>query len=300
MMTAYAAIDTAVRALQEGAYDYLRKPFGADDLLATLNRCFEKIRLENEKMHLEAQLRQTQKMEAIAALAGGIAHEFNNALTIITGNVDLLELEFPNDEKIKNYTTSMKTSVSRMTGLTDRLMAYARGGKYQSETFSLSKFVKVTLPLIHHTMDPSICIDTELSLDASPVEADLTQLQMVLSAVLTNAYEAIDGEGRIRVSVRNEEVDGGITGGGRDLKPGSYVCITIEDNGQGMDRETMQTIFEPFFTTKFQGRGLGLAAAYGIIKNHGGLIFVDSILGSGTVIRIFLPAVDKEINPSVA
>ena len=109
MMTAYAASETAISALQEGAYDYLRKPFEADELLATFDRCFEKIRLENEKKHLETQIRQNQITTAIATLAGGIAHEFNNALSIITGNAGLLELELPNDGKIKNYTTSMKT-----------------------------------------------------------------------------------------------------------------------------------------------------------------------------------------------
>jgi len=295
MMTAYATIDTAVKALQQGAYDYLKKPVEPGDLLATLDHCFEKIRLENEKKQLEARLLQSQKMEAIATLAGGIAHEFNNALVGITGNADLLELDFPNDEKLKNYTTSMKTSAFRMAGLTNQLLAYARGGKYQPETFSLSKFIKDTLTLLQHTMDPSICIDTDLPHDSSPVEGDLTQLQMVLSALLNNASEAIDGGGgSIRVSVRDEKVDGGFTDTGYDLKPGSYVCITIEDNGQGMDRETRQRIFEPFFSTKFHGRGLGLSAAYGIVKNHGGRIFVDSIQGSGTVIRIFLPAADRD------
>ncbi len=295
MMTAYAAIDTAIKALQEGAYDYLRKPFDINDLLATLDRCFEKIRLKKDKKDLQAQLRQIQKLEAIAALAGGIAHEFNNALFGITGNVELLELDFPNDEKIKNYTRSIKTSASRMVRLTDQLLTYARGGKYQPETLSLSKFLKDTLPLIQYTRDSSICVETELSLEASWVKADSTQLQMMISALLSNAYEAIDGEGHIRVSVRDEAVDEGITGSELDLKPGSYVSITIEDNGQGMDQETKERIFEPFFTTKLRGRGLGLTSAYGIVKNHGGSIFVDSIPGSGTVMRIFLPTLDKEI-----
>lgn len=292
MMTAYATIDTAVRSLQKGAYDYLRKPFEADDLLANFDRCFEKIRLENEKEQLEAKLLQSQKMEAIAVLAAGIAHEFNNALFGITGYIDLLELDFSNDKKIKNYITSMKISASRMAELTAQLTAYAREGKYRAEIFSLSKFIKDTIPLIQYNMNSSIYIDTELSLDASMVEGDLAQLQMVLSALLINANEAIDGEGRIRVSVKDEEVKGEFSGSGRDLKPGLYVCMTVEDNGQGMDHETKQRIFEPFFSTKIRGRGLGLAAVYGIIKNHGGLIFIDSILGSGTVVRIFLPAVD--------
>ena len=121
------------------------------------------------------------------------------------------------------------------------------------------------------------------------MEADLTQMQMVLLALMVNAAEATESVGYIRLTIRREEIDGEFAKGHPHLKPGSYVSLTIEDNGSGMSEETRMRVFEPFFTTKFQGRGLGMAAVYGIVQNHDGLVMVDSELGKGTVVRIYLP-----------
>ncbi len=230
-------------------------------------------------------------MEAIATLAGGIAHQFNNALSVITGSLDMLALEAAGNETARSYLELMKGSTNRMAQLTSQLLAYARGGKYQARVLSLSDFVRNTLPLVMHTIAPSVQVETDLPHDIFHVKADLTQMQMVLSAVLKNASEAIEGEGRILISARNEEVDDELAAKHPGLKPGSYVCLTLEDNGKGMDEDTRSRLFEPFFTTKFQGRGLGLAAAYGIVKNHDGWISVESELGKGTAVRIYLPAV---------
>jgi len=114
-------------------------------------------------------------------------------------------------------------------------------------------------------------------------------MQMVLLALMVNAAEATESAGYIRLTIRREEIDGEFAKGHLDLKPGSYVSLTIEDSGSGMSDETRFRVFEPFFTTKFQGRGLGMAAVYGIVKNHDGLVMVDSELGKGTVVRIYLP-----------
>jgi len=244
-----------------------------------------------EKRHLENQLQQAQKMEAIGTLASGIAHEFNNALSVITGNIDLLEMDSPFDQDITKYTGTMKTSAHRMTRLTNQLLAYARGGKYRARTISLSDFVRDTLPLIKHTIDPSVRVDTDLAHDLLNVEADLHQMQMVLSAILKNASEATEGEGTIRISTTNKELDEGFAKDHPGFKPGPYVCLTIEDDGKGMEEETRRKIFDPFFTTNFKGRGLGMAAAYGIVKNHNGWIWVDSEPGEGTIVRIYLPVV---------
>jgi len=249
----------------------------------------------SERNRLEAQLQQAQKMEAIATLAGGIAHEFNNTLVGITGNIELLQTNLPEDENIDKYAERMKASAHRMAHLTAQLLAYARGGKYQSKNISLSSFVEETLPLIKQAIDSSIRIETDLSHDIPNVEADLTQMQMVLSAILNNSAEAIEGEGRIRITTRDEKIDEQFVKINPDIKPGPYVCLTVEDDGKGMDEETRSRIFDPFFTTKFQGRGLGMAAVYGILTNHGGWISVDSELGKGTVVRIYLPAVKVEV-----
>ncbi|MBU1163090.1 MAG: response regulator, partial [Proteobacteria bacterium] len=140
-------------------------------------------------------------------------------------------------------------------------------------------------------INPIIKVVTELSGDISNVEVDSVQMQMVFSAVLRNSSESMEDRGRIRIITRNEEIDENIAKNSPDLKPGAYACLIIEDEGKGMDKETLLRVFDPFFTTKFQGRGLGMAAALGIIKNHGGSILIDSEPGKGTVVRIYLPAV---------
>jgi CheY-like chemotaxis protein len=140
-------------------------------------------------------------------------------------------------------------------------------------------------------MAPSIQVDTDLADNISFVKADLTQIQMVLSAIIANATEAIEGTGRICITTRNERIDEESVKEHPGSEQGSYVCLKIEDNGKGMDEKTKARVCEPFFTTKFQGRGLGMAAVYGIVRNHNGWIEVDSELGKGTMVRIYLPAV---------
>jgi PAS domain S-box-containing protein len=245
----------------------------------------------SEQKRLESQLIQAHKMEAIATIAGGIAHEFNNTLVGIIGNIDLLQMNFPDDETISKYIKVMKASSLRMVDLTNKLLAYAREGKYQSKIISINDVVRETLSLTWHTINSSIQVETDLHRDISDIKADLTQMQMVLSAMLSNASEAIEDKGRIRIITREEEIDEEYAKNHSGLKPGYYVCLMVEDDGRGMDEETRSKVFEPFFTTKHHGRGLGMAAAYGIIKNHDGWISVDSELGKGAVARIYLSAV---------
>jgi PAS domain S-box-containing protein len=243
-----------------------------------------------EQKNLQARLQEAQKMEAIGTLAGGIAHQFNNALGAIIPNIDLLRMKYPEDKRINRCVQPMYNSAQRMAQLTSQLLAYARGGKYWPQHISLRTFVLDTLPLIKHSIKTEIHVHTDLPDDAGSVEADLTQLQMLLLAVVVNASEAIQGGGHIRITTRSEEIDEEFAKEHPDLRPGPYECLTIEDNGRGMDEETKSRVFEPFFTTKFTGRGLGMAAVYGIVKNHEGLVLVDSELGKGTAVDICLPA----------
>ena len=244
-----------------------------------------------EQNELEWRLRQAQKMEAIAKLAGGIAHQFNNALFVITATTDLLELQVPKEEITSEYIASIKKSTARMTHLTRQLLAYARGGKYEVKDISLSKFVRNTLPLLQHTLDPSIQVETHLPDDILKTRGDLPQLLMLFSVILSNAAEAIDGEGHIKITCRSEQITKKGAKAFPGLLPGAYVSLAVEDNGTGMDGETKKRVFEPFFTTKFLGRGLGLAAAYGIVKNHDGWISIESQLDHGTRVCIYLPSV---------
>jgi signal transduction histidine kinase len=200
-------------------------------------------------------------------------------------------MELSNNEKILKYITPMKNSVSKMSHWNDQLLAYARGGKYQMETISFIKLIRDTLPLIKHTIRDSVYLETDLPSNILNVNVDVPQIQTVITAILSNAIEAIDGGGRIFISCRNMEITGDMKNDFPDLKPGSYVRMTIKDDGKGMDENTKSRIFEPFFSTKLHGRGLGMAAVHGIISNHSGQISIESEMGKGTDVMILLPAV---------
>lgn len=235
----------------------------------------------------EADPRTEHYMEALGTLAGGIAHQFNNALFGILGNIELLRLDYPDDDVVDKYVASMKSAVRRMTQLTDRLLAYARGGKYEPETFALRDFIVETLPSLLYDMPPMIRVETDLEGDMTLVNADRNQIRIVLSVLLNNSVEAIEGPGYVRILMRNEE----LLEPGHNLPPGPYISLIVEDNGKGMDKKTKDRIFEPFFTTKFHGRGLGMAAVYGIVRNHDGWISVESQPGLGTAVHVNLPVV---------
>jgi signal transduction histidine kinase len=254
---------------------------------------FRENRNITERKNIQARLQEAQKMEAIATLAGGIAHEFNNALCAVIPNIDLLKSKFSDNDEINKHTQPIQNSAERMAHLTSQLLAYARGGKYQPQQISVNNLVLDTLPFIKHIIKPGIKLETDLAEDFCFVEADLTQMQMVLLAVIMNAAEAIEAQGYIRLTIRHQDINEEFVKGQAASKMGSYVSLTVEDNGAGMSEETRSRVFEPFFTTKFLGRGLGMAAVYGIVRNHHGMVTVDSKLGQGTVVRIYLPVVGR-------
>ena len=254
---------------------------------------------ETERNRLSAKLQQTQKMEAIAILAGGIAHQFNNALAVILGNLELIHLDGMYDAKLKIYAEPINQAAQKMVQLTGQLMAYACGRKFQTQSIPASRYVQDTLKIIQHSMAPYVDVQTDLAPDTDHIEIDLTQMQMLLTELLINASESMEKEGQIRITLKN------ICFAERQkqhqhpgLKPGRYIWLQIVDNGKGMDSQTRDRIFEPFFTTKFQGRGLGMAAVYSIVKKHGGYVYVDSVLGEGSTVSIYLPG--KKISKSTA
>jgi signal transduction histidine kinase/CheY-like chemotaxis protein len=258
----------------------------------------ESERSDLEKSRLSARLQQAQKMEAIATLAGGVAHQFNNALAVIMGNLELIGMEDLQNERISLYIDPIGQAGQKMVQLTGQLLAYARGGKFQTRSIAAHTFVKETLRLVKHSIAPKIEIQTDLDKDTSHIDVDLTQMQMLLAAILSNASEAMDGQGLISIHLNNTTISPKACQDHPGLKPGNYVLLSITDNGRGMDEQTRARSFEPFFTTKFQGRGLGMAAVYGIVKKHGGFVYVDSVAGDGTTVSIYLKGAKSE--PSVA
>ena len=250
----------------------------------------EQLHQKTEELILyERKIQNIQKMDAISTLAGGIAHEFNNALSGVMLNIDILKMTFSENRQIIKHVDASKRSAKYMAKLTKQLLAYAQGGKYKGMTKSFNELITDALPAAVHVVSPSIQVETNLPDDLYSVSADLTQIQMVLAAILANASEAIEVNGRILIHAKDVKIDELCTENDHEILPGHYVCLTIEDNGAGMEKNTCRRIFEPFFTTRFQGRGLGMAAVYGIIKNHGGWVSVDSETGKGTKVRIFLP-----------
>jgi two-component system, cell cycle sensor histidine kinase and response regulator CckA len=243
-----------------------------------------------EQKRAEGKLIQSQRMEAITTLAGGTAHQFNNALMAIVGNIELIKMAFPGRHDLDKYLEAMKESAYRMSKHNEQLLAYARGGRYQPQKVSFNDFVRQTLLLVEHTIKPRVNLEQDLQACTARAEIDMGQMQMVIAAIIANASEATEDEGRIRVSCEDFRFSEASVTDQLPLKPGDYIRLTIEDEGKGMDDMTRSRIFEPFFTTKSQGRGLGMAAVYGIVLNHDGWITVDSEPGKGTTVRIYLPA----------
>ncbi|MGD9332282.1 MAG: PAS domain S-box protein [Desulfobacterales bacterium] len=247
----------------------------------------------DERKKMENRLIQARKMEAVAALAGGVAHEFNNALAGLLGNLELMELESTGRPGDRTHLEGMKQSCFRMSHLAEKLLAYARGGKYRTQQTTLAQALQTVVTDIREVVDDSI--QTEMRIQGRlPVELDSTQFQFVIKSLLINASEAIATDGRIVLRTWDETIsDAAAANLHESFAAGQYACIEVADDGHGMDAETLNRVFDPFFSTRFTGRGLGMAAVYGIVKNHAGWIFIDSQPAKGTTVRIYFPAVEN-------
>jgi two-component system cell cycle sensor histidine kinase/response regulator CckA len=248
---------------------------------------------EAEKAELEIQLQQAQKMEAIGTLAGGIAHDFNNLLMGIQGNVSLLLLDVPPEDSAAAQLKTIERHVTRGVDLTRQLLGFARGGKYEIKPTDLNVLMDSSAMMFGQTRR-EIAIHQQHQADLWSVEADQGQIEQVLLNLFVNAWQAMPDGGDLFLESANETLD--VVAANRlGLQPGHYVRMEVSDTGIGMDTDTLQRAFDPFFTTKAvgSGTGLGLASAYGIVKNHGGMITAKSRPGEGTRIVIYLPASDR-------
>jgi PAS domain S-box-containing protein len=239
-----------------------------------------------ELKRLQRRVEENRKTEAIIKLAGGIAHEFNNALFAITGNLELMGMEIGDKGRSPRYLKAMNQSAQRMIDLTNKLLAYSQGGQFAPLPVQLEAFIRRNMPLMLASVPSGIQVENRFPDALPPVKADPAQLQAVLSALFSNAVEAIDGDGRVILSALRETFAEATD----NLASGHYAVISVRDTGRGMDEEKQRQIFDPFFTTKFQGRGLGMAAVFGIVKNHGGGIRIFSTPDQGTEVRVYLPA----------
>jgi len=249
----------------------------------------------NERKQLQSQLQHAQRMEALGTLAGGVAHDFNNLMMGIVGNISLMlfgtKPSHPHYEKLKN----IEKMIQSCSKLTNQLLGYARKGKYEVKPLNLNQNVKESSEAFGRTRK-EIVIQRELAGDLCAVEVDEAQIQQVLMNLYVNAADAMPGGGYLILKTDNV-THKEIKNKSYAIEPGNYVMLKVTDNGIGMDEKTMELIFDPFFTTKERGRGtgLGLASVYGIIKGHGGHISIESIKGLGTSFYIYIPASDKMV-----
>ena len=250
---------------------------------------------EEQKVELEAQLQQAQKMEAIGILAGGIAHDFNNLLMSILGYNSLMKLKTDTSHPHYKHLVGIEKCVESSTKLTKQLLGFAREGKYEVKPTNLNKLVKDQNRMFSRTKK-EITIHSKYEENLYSAEVDIGQIEQVILNIYVNAWQAMPDGGELNIQTENVEI-------GDDYKqpfhvsPGKYVKLSVTDTGIGMNEETQKKIFDPFFTTreKERGTGMGLSSAYGIIKNHGGFITVYSEPNEGSTFNIYFPASVKKV-----
>jgi len=247
----------------------------------------------SREKHIEEQLRQGQKMEAVGTLVGGIAHEFNNMLAGMTGNLYLAKMRSLDNPQIAKNLANVDELVFRAGAMIQQLLMFARKGIVQFEQVSLNRLVSENVSLQQAGMPTSITVQTEVCENELVIEADISQLQQMLIHLLSNARDAVAGceKPSIHISLARMQADEAWLDKHAGAKAGAYACLSVSDNGCGMSDKVQQHLFEPFYSTKEvgQGTGLGLSMIYGCVKTHHGAIEIESIPDEGTSIHIFLP-----------
>jgi PAS domain S-box-containing protein len=293
----------------EGVIEFLshqvREPDGdllsmIADLALRIGQFGERARAEEALRQTEAQLRQAQKMEAVGRLAGGVAHDFNNLLTVIRGYSELILSRLTTEDPSRREIEEVKKAADRAAGLTSQLLAFSRRQFVTAKIVDLNAVILNMDGMLRRLLGEDIvdlCVDLDPQL--ASIKADPGQIEQVIMNLAVNARDAMSTGGQLTIETRNVLVETGLRRDIVMLKEGSYVLLAIRDTGQGMSEETQSHLFEPFFTTKEKGKGtgLGLSTVYGIVKQSGGTIRIESILGQGTTCKIFFPKVDETSQP---
>ncbi|MBZ9784206.1 response regulator [Pseudomonas sp. REP124] len=288
-----------------------RRQYEARDRLVDLSQ--SELRLKNTMETLEQQveertaqlrhneevLRQSQKMEAVGQLTGGIAHDFNNMLTGIIGSLELLRRRLARGrlDDLESLIDLGVTSANRAAGLTHRLLAFSRRQSLDSQPVEMNTLVVAMGELLQRSIDESIHLDMQLSERLWVAEADPNQLESALLNLVINARDAMPDGGKLVVKTSNQYLDADFTQFHKNLEPGDYVVLSVSDNGCGIPQATINRVFDPFFTTKpiGQGTGLGLSMIYGFTKQSRGHVAIESEVGKGTTVRLYLPRYGGEL-----
>ncbi|HYL62641.1 MAG TPA: ATP-binding protein [Candidatus Methylomirabilis sp.] len=301
-----ANLAEGVRALQRGDFGYPLEANGNDEV-TRVTRAFDEMRRtlqanETQRHQLEDQLRQSQKMDALGRLAGGVAHDFNNLLTVIKGHGDVLQDRLQPNDPLQSSSKQIAQAAERAAGLTRQLLAFCRMQMLEPKVVDLNALVSEMCKLLRRLVREDIAFSFHAGESLGRVKADPGQLEQVLINLTVNACDAMPQGGKLSIATRNMTADEKFAAQRTPLKPGEYVVISVADTGCGMDAATKSRIFEPFFTTKDQGKGtgLGLSTVYGVVKQSGGYIWVESEPGHGAQFDVFLPRVSEEKRTAVA
>jgi signal transduction histidine kinase len=291
LLTAYEDVDMVVSALRSGAYDYIRKPVHADELLTTLDRCFERRRLLEANAAAEEALREAKKMEAVAQIAGGVAHHFNNAFAAICTGVELLQDDPGASADGKKLTDRILNTVMRAADINKSLVAYARRQALRPITFDLGDHLERHVSDLRREHGDSVTIALAMADDLASARLDREQLGVAIEHLVSNAVNAMPEGGKVSIDVAGIDVAGGDPAPIGELPRGRYVAITVSDTGTGIPPDIKERVFEPFFSGKglAESAGLGLSMVYGFAKQSGGDVSIESEPGKGTTVRLHLP-----------
>lgn len=288
--------ERAIESLKGGATDYVLKD-RRDRLVSAVQRALREGQERVERKHLEEQLRQSQKMEAIGQLAGGVAHDFNNLLAVIQGNAELALMRGTIDEPTREFLKQITGASERAAKLTRQLLTFGRKHTMRLESLNLSDVIANLAKMLNRIIGEDIRL--QCACEGLPfVRADAGMIEQIILNLVVNARDAMPEGGQLHISTKMVAIDELYAQSHSEAQIGQFVCLNVTDNGVGIPADDLSRIFEPFFTTKEVGKGtgLGLATVYGIVKQHQGWVNVSSRVGVGTTFEIFLPAIAAPAN----
>jgi signal transduction histidine kinase len=292
LATAYADLDSAVHALRHGIYEYIRKSFHVEELLSTLERCFEKLRLEEEKRAAEQALGEARRMAAVAQVAGGVAHHVNNLLAVMQGHLELLQDHLADDPGPARSVDKALQAIERAAGITHGLIAFTRHQTLRPELADVSALALEAEDALRAEADGILEIEWHAAAGLWPVRVDRARLKEALFCLVRNAVEAAASGGRLTIATANQEI--GDNDPAAQVPAGRYVVLTVSDDGAGMAPDVVERAFEPFYSARGLAErvGLGLSIVQGFAKQSGGEAVITSRPGQGTTVALYLPCVE--------